>query len=93
MLEKQIQKKIMAYLKTVPGSQWNKITLGPYSGKGISDIIGCYRGHYVALEVKNEGGKATKLQEHFINAINDTGGYAAVVRSVNDVRSFLGHID
>ena len=51
-LEKAIQKSIMAYLKKVPHANFVKIAQGPWSKGGVSDILGCYHGAFVAIEVK-----------------------------------------
>lgn len=58
-----------------------------YGTAGIPDIICCYRGKFVAFEVKNEKGKTTALQESVINKIQKCGGKAVVVKSVDDVKA------
>ena len=60
-----------------------------YGTAGIPDIICCYRGKFVAFEVKKEKGKTTALQDSVINKIQKCGGKAAVVRSVNEVKDML----
>lgn len=51
---------------------------------GIPDILVCWQGRFIALEVKTRTGKATPLQEHTIRKIIKAGGNATVVRSVED---------
>lgn len=46
--------------------------------KGISDILGVYRGYFVAIEVKAKGEKARPEQEEFIRNIRESGGIAFV---------------
>lgn len=41
-------------------------------------------GVFVALECKAAKGKASDKQENFLRAVNDNGGRAGVVRSVDD---------
>lgn len=61
---------------------------------GCSDILACYRGRFLALEVKRDGGsKATPEQEAFLAAVRAAGGVGAVVRSVADVDAVLAAID
>lgn len=55
----------------------------------IPDIICCYRGKFVAFEVKTETCKTTALQESVINKIQKCGGKAVVIRSVEDVKALL----
>lgn len=60
-----------------------------YGTAGIPDIICCYRGKFMAFEVKTEKGKTTALQNSVINKIQKCSGKAVVVRSVNDVKALL----
>jgi len=87
--EKSIVTSILRYLKTVPGCFCWEEHGGMYGTAGIPDIIACVNGRFVALEVKTQSGKATKLQEATIKKILNAGGVAAVVRSVDEVRVIL----
>ena len=89
MLEKDIVKAIMKYLKTVPGCFAWKEHGGMYGTAGIPDIIACVDGRFYAFEVKTETGKPTKLQEATIRKILKAGGAAVVVRSVEEVRTAI----
>ena len=89
MLEKDIVKAIMKYLKTVPNCFCWKEHGGMYGTAGIPDIIACINGHFYGFEVKTEGGKPTKLQETTIRKILAAGGTALVVRSVDEVRAVV----
>ena len=46
---------------------------------GIPDIIGCYKGRFVAIECKAGKGKTTALQERELIAICNAGGFTFVV--------------
>ena len=50
---------------------------------GIPDVIGCYRGMFVAFECKAGKGKTTALQEREINAIRTAKGLAFVINEEN----------
>lgn len=89
MLEKDIVKAIMNYLKTVPNCFCWKEHGGMYGTAGIPDIIACINGHFYGFEVKTESGKPTKLQETTIRKILAAGGTALVVRSVDEVRAVV----
>ena len=50
---------------------------------GIPDVIGCYRGMFVAFECKAGKGKTTALQEREIAAIRTAKGLAFVINEEN----------
>ena len=89
MLEKDITNKILRHLRTREKCYCFKEHGGCYGSSGIPDIICCYRGKFIAFEVKTPKGKTTVLQDINIRRINDAGGIAVVVRSLDDVRKVL----
>lgn len=89
MVEKDIVKAIMKYLKTVPRCFAWKEHGGMYGTAGIPDVIACVDGWFYGFEVKTETGKPTKLQEATIRKILAAGGTALVVRSVDEVRVII----
>ena len=89
MKEKAIEKKIKEYLKTIDGLFYWKVFSGMYCTAGIPDIVICYKGKFVALEVKAPDGKPTALQMATIKKIREAGGVAEVVRSVEEVREII----
>jgi len=54
---------------------------------GISDLIGIYKGRFVAIEIKTPENKkgATKLQKWFLKRVNSCGGLGFVARSLEEV--------
>ena len=71
---------------------------GIYGRSGIPDIIGCYHGHFFAIECKANGNTTTPLQEQAICAITGAGGLALVVDESNIDRLkrtivLLGRVD
>ena len=93
MLEKDIVKSILKYLKTVPNCFSWKEHGGMYGTAGIPDIICCYCGRFFAFEVKTETGKLTKLQESTIRKIKEAKGQAFKVTSVEEVKQILEHME
>lgn len=89
MLEKDIVKAIMKYLKTVPHCFAWKEHGGMYGTAGIPDIIACVDGRFYGFEVKTETGKSTGLQEATIRKILKAGGVAVIVRSADEVRAVI----
>lgn len=56
----------------------------PYRIKGVSDILGIWRNKFLAIEVKNEKGRASPEQKQFIARVNEYGGIGFVARSIDD---------
>lgn len=57
---------------------------------GVSDIIGCYKGKMIAIELKAPNGKPTPDQERFIKNVNEAGGIAFIAKSLDEVIEGLG---
>lgn len=89
MKEKTIENKIKAYLKTIDGLYFFKEHGGLYGTAGVPDIICCYKGKFIALEVKTDDGKTTALQDATIKRIRKAGGIAEIVRSVDEVKRII----
>ncbi len=68
---------------------WIKIHGSPQQVAGVPDLLICHRGQFVALEIKSDVGRETKLQIYRIDEIHGAGGTAEVVRSVEDVSAIL----
>lgn len=91
--EAAIQRKIINYLrKDLKQGFWFKIPQGKYSMTGISDILGCFYGHFIALEVKRPGQKMTKLQSWFQKTVREQGGTAETVCSVEETKEVLENV-
>lgn len=89
MKEKTITNQILKYLKTEPECFAFKEHGGLYGVSGLPDIICCYKGKFMAFEVKTEKGKLSKLQEITIKRINEAGGMAVKVTSLQEVKDVL----
>lgn len=76
--EKLFENKIKKYLKE-HNIWFVKTWGGGYQRSGLPDIIACVKGHFVAIEVKAEKGKLSKLQEHELFTIRESGGYTMVL--------------
>lgn len=77
--EKQFENQIKKFLDKLPKTWYFKVWSGPYSKSGIPDIIACVNGHFIALEVKAENGRASELQKRNIRLINNCNGKAYIV--------------
>jgi Holliday junction resolvase len=56
---------------------------------GIPDLYAVRRGQHYWLEVKDEKGRVSKIQEYELSQLQDHGATARVVRSVADVRGVI----
>lgn len=56
---------------------------------GSSDLIGYFKGKFLALEIKVPGKKPTPEQINFIERVNKAGGIAAVVTSPDQLEDIL----
>ncbi|MEA2036380.1 MAG: hypothetical protein U9O94_02645 [Nanoarchaeota archaeon] len=108
MSEKKLETAILDYLSYIKEGYFFKVnTMGVYDptiGKhrknmnkyainGISDILGCFMGVFMAMEVKLPSNKKRPdAQIDFINMINKTGGKAGFVTSIVEVDNLLKEV-
>lgn len=90
MNEQTIQKKIIKHLESI-GAYVIKIVVAQRSG--IPDLICCYRGKFIAFEVKSKTGKVSALQSYNIQKIKEQDGHAFVVRSVEEVKDIIKQLE
>lgn len=91
MREKNIENQIKKYLKSI-GAYYVKYFGNSYSQVGVPDLLVCYKGRFIGIEVKNEKGKTSPLQDINIQQIKDAGGISFVARSLEDVKKELDNI-
>jgi len=93
--ESEIQKSIIDWLRIQPNTfVFRVFTFGVPIGrtgtfrknynKGIADILGVKNGRFFAFEVKKLKAKLEDHQEMWLRHVDDAGGYACVVRSLDD---------
>ena len=104
LTESQVQKVILQWLemqKDLTVIRFNAIgiPLGetgkfrPIRMKGVSDLICCVRGKFLAIEVKREkGGKLSDYQKAFLQTVEDVGGRAIVATSLDEVIETVNEI-
>ena len=88
-MEKDIVAAILRHLKARPRCFAWKTHGGMYGTAGIPDIIACIDGRFYAFEVKQPGGRLTRLQDVTLNKIKAAGGVAVMVPSVDEVKQAL----
>lgn len=94
-VESSIQSRIVRYLRGLDRTYVLNIGGGASTAKGTSDLIICYRGRFIALEVKRPDGSygLTKPQAIRLKSIGNAGGVGAVVTSVEDVATLLTQLN
>lgn len=65
---------------------------GPFAVHGIPDFVCCWDGDFIGIETKAEGKikNTTPHQDRVIKEINEHGGIAIVVDSIERLESELG---
>ena len=92
-LESVLVRKIIAYLKTLSSCYWYRTHGGTFASRvGIPDLLICYRGVFVGIEVKIKPNTPTPLQKIEIAKINLAGGVSGVAYSLEDVVTILEHV-
>ena len=61
----------------------------PFQEVGIPDLLVCYRGYFIGLEVKQPGEDPTQVQLAVGRRIESALGRFAIVSSVDDVERLL----
>lgn len=89
--ETLIQDKIIAKLKEHKILHWRMS--GASNLSGFPDLLVCYKGFFVGLEVKTPEGAPTLQQAKVIQDIIQAGGVAGLVTSIEDVEALLRGID
>lgn len=96
--ESQIKKVILHYLNTqyatfafmvssvgIPDFK-RKGGFRKSPNRGISDIIGCKKGRFFAMEVKTPAGKVADHQRNFLERVAICEGAAFIVRNLEDAQ-------
>lgn len=90
--EKDIQKGILKYLKSFPGSLFDKRPASSFGVSGVLDIVGTcpqLKGRHVEIEVKRPGRFPTHLQAKRIDDVRNAAGLACCVDSLLVMKSTM----
>jgi hypothetical protein len=99
MTEAQLQDAIRLELNHPDGVWWRNNCGRSKIGKfwvafgvgtpGGADLIGVFRGRFVAIEIKTLAGRQSPEQVTFQQLVERKGGIYVVMRSVEDARAWL----
>ena len=92
MKESAIQKKIKDWLESEGAYVVKVITA---TKAGVPDLLVCYKGLFIAIEVKTPETKnnVSALQKHNIINIHNANGYAIVAWDLDIVKDLIRKID
>ena len=90
--ESAIQRKIRSLLESW-GAVVFKQAAGIYSTTGAPDLVACFKGRFLAIEVKKPGKEATRIQLHRQTQIRKSGGICEICDSAEQVDRILRAID
>jgi pantoate kinase len=80
--ESKVKAKVKKVLNEV-GAYYTMPVTGGYGNSGVPDFIVCYKGRFIGVECKANGGKATALQLKHHDDIRKAGGIALVIDETN----------
>lgn len=101
--EKEIENSLLTYLKIKGAFVWKNDSVGiydplrkvyrkkhsPHAIKGVSDILGIYKGLPLAIEVKSKKGRVSPEQHLFFETWFKHGGVGGIARSIDDCDGIL----
>lgn len=91
MKESVFQKNVIKLVESV-GGYVIKTHVSAYQSQGEPDLVCCYKGYFVAFELKVPGNKPSKLQELKIKQIQRAGGIAITAYSLEQIEVTLNEI-
>lgn len=90
--ETSLQERIQKYIEK-RGGYVNKNWGNMISRKGIADLTCCYKGYYIALEVKVDNNEPSLAQGIHCRKVRHSDGITAIVRTIEEVDFILNKID
>ena len=88
--EKNFENQVKKWLKE-HGAWYVKTWSNGIQRSGIPDLLICWKGRFIGLELKAENGRASELQKHEVEQIRKAGGIALIVRpsDFDELKNFL----
>lgn len=92
MRESTIVKHIQDWAKAQPDVWIVKLHGEPFQVNGLPDLLLCYRGHFIGLEVKVPGDESEPIQAWTAGEIRFAGGTAECVHSLEEAVAVLNRV-
>ena len=86
MSESNLTRQVVAWLRTQNVFFWK--TADKFTS-GIPDLIISKQGQFIAIELKIERGRVSKIQQATLDKIIASGGKAYVCRSLDEVKHIM----
>lgn len=90
--ETRLTRRIRATLKGL-GAKTVKFHGSGFTEEGTPDVLGCYKGRALALEIKLPGEEATPIQLKRLAEWQIAGAITGVVRSIEETRELIREAD
>lgn len=87
--ESEFQTYVLRRLRAIPTITLKSFKVMKANENGVSDIILCINGKFVAIELKHKGNKPTPMQVDFIKDIRSSGGIGECAWVWGDVKAIL----
>jgi hypothetical protein len=91
MRESAVRSAVLRVLRDAGAVVWAQT--GAVNSAGRPDLAICYRGRFVAVELKSPRGRTHPRQLVHLEEVVKAGGFAAIVRSADDMREVLRQVD
>lgn len=92
MLEKNFQKAVKSYLNKKTNIYHLNIWGNSFANAGTPDLLICYKGKFIGLELKIKPNKASPLQMAHLKKIEEAGGRGIVFYHSDNWREELDDI-
>ena len=93
MREAQFSREVVKYLKD-KGALVNVNTANMFDRVGRSDVECCYKGFFIALELKVGSYQPDPLQISYLQKVRDSGGFGLILRdNIQELMVLLHCID
>ena len=89
--EGKIKKQIVDDLEAMGAYVFKPVQMG--YGKRTVDLLVCWRGQFIGIEVKRPGKTPTPLQVETLDEVRAAGGIAFWVDNREDVRAQLANLE
>lgn len=92
--EKQLQRDAENYLRSAKGIRfvWHEVN-SRGNRAGVPDLLFCFAGHAVGIELKTCDGKTSDAQDRVQEEMAYDGWRVAVCRSIPEIKAFLAQLE
>lgn len=89
MSEAALTRRVLKYLNGLPACKAIKIHGSEYMEVGTPDIIGCIKGRFFAIELKEPGKKPDPIQKLRLRQWLDAWAIMGVAETIDEVKELL----